>query len=518
MKKQAVNPFLPLWEYIPDGEPHVFGDRLYLFGSHDTEGGDHYCAEGNYVCWSAPVDDLADWKYEGVIFEGNQDPRTHGNFGDLYAPDVVQGNDGRYYLYYCISGGLGDGADTHNTPIGVAVCDTPAGRYQYYGFVKNTDGSPYLRYLPHDPAVINDDGVIRLYHGYALSTVAGQAHGGSHAGQGRAMPDFKSMPKEMIRSFLVNIEQMMFHRTKEQLLAEKEDVMGANHVVLADDMLTVVAEPQRIVPGQLMAYGTSFEGHGFYEASSIRKIGDLYYFIYSDENSNMLSYATSKYPDRDFVYRGILHSNGDVGLNGREGKDRVNMTANNHGSIECVNGQWYVFGHRHTHNSTYSRQAVAEPITIEADGTIRQAEYTSCGLNGGPLVAEGTYPAAIACNITNGAMPHATNRILNADIPYITHTGEGETAQRFITNIKAGTRIVFKYFTFEKPVKLSLICRGIGQFSVWVGGDEQGCAIIPSGEEWAETAICLDVAGIATLELRYEGDSAAELLSIRFDL
>lgn len=34
-KRQAVNPYLPLYEYIPDGEPHAFGDRLYLYGSHD---------------------------------------------------------------------------------------------------------------------------------------------------------------------------------------------------------------------------------------------------------------------------------------------------------------------------------------------------------------------------------------------------------------------------------------------------------------------------------------------------
>lgn len=46
MKKQGVNPFLPLQEYIPDGEPHVFGDRVYLFGSHDKEG-----ASG-FVCWT----------------------------------------------------------------------------------------------------------------------------------------------------------------------------------------------------------------------------------------------------------------------------------------------------------------------------------------------------------------------------------------------------------------------------------------------------------------------------------
>ena len=33
-KKQAVNPYLPGYEYVPDGEPRVFGDRVYIFGSH----------------------------------------------------------------------------------------------------------------------------------------------------------------------------------------------------------------------------------------------------------------------------------------------------------------------------------------------------------------------------------------------------------------------------------------------------------------------------------------------------
>ena len=37
------NPFLPLWEHIPDGEPYVFEDpdnpgqqRVYIYGSHDS--------------------------------------------------------------------------------------------------------------------------------------------------------------------------------------------------------------------------------------------------------------------------------------------------------------------------------------------------------------------------------------------------------------------------------------------------------------------------------------------------
>ena len=32
--KQAVNPYMPSWEYVPDAEPHVVGDRVYVYGSH----------------------------------------------------------------------------------------------------------------------------------------------------------------------------------------------------------------------------------------------------------------------------------------------------------------------------------------------------------------------------------------------------------------------------------------------------------------------------------------------------
>lgn len=88
-----MNPFLPLWEYTPDGEPHIFGDRIYLFGSHDTEGGVRYCSKGDYVGWSAPLDDLSDWRYEGVMCSAEQDPHTRPGVTDLYAPDVVQGKD-----------------------------------------------------------------------------------------------------------------------------------------------------------------------------------------------------------------------------------------------------------------------------------------------------------------------------------------------------------------------------------------------------------------------------------------
>jgi hypothetical protein len=73
MKKQGFNPYLPSWEYIPDGEPYLFNGRVYVYGSHDKFNGHVYCL-GDYVCWSAPQDDLSDWRYEGVIYPKTNDP------------------------------------------------------------------------------------------------------------------------------------------------------------------------------------------------------------------------------------------------------------------------------------------------------------------------------------------------------------------------------------------------------------------------------------------------------------
>ena len=39
MKDRVFNPYLPRWEYIPDGEPPAFGDRVYVYGSHDRFNG-----------------------------------------------------------------------------------------------------------------------------------------------------------------------------------------------------------------------------------------------------------------------------------------------------------------------------------------------------------------------------------------------------------------------------------------------------------------------------------------------
>lgn len=110
---QAVNPYMPLWEFIPDGEPYVFEDpdnpgqyRVYVYGSHDNLV-DAYCGR-DQVVWSAPVDNLNDWRLDGVIFENRHNASGHllypDSVGDvLYAPDVTFTTDANgkktYYLY-----------------------------------------------------------------------------------------------------------------------------------------------------------------------------------------------------------------------------------------------------------------------------------------------------------------------------------------------------------------------------------------------------------------------------------
>ena len=96
MKRQICNPIFPLNEYVPDGEPHVFDDRVYLYGSHDAANSTRFCVK-DYTVWSAPVNDLSSWTNHGVTYRKEQDPRSKdGKLVDFYAPDCVRGNDGRY--------------------------------------------------------------------------------------------------------------------------------------------------------------------------------------------------------------------------------------------------------------------------------------------------------------------------------------------------------------------------------------------------------------------------------------
>ena len=145
---RGANPYMPLWEHVPDGEPRTFtynGEtRVYLYGSHDTLRTE-YCGK-DYVVWSAPAEDLTDWTCHGVCYEAQND-------SPLYAPDVVE-KDGVYYMYV---------AECRGSRIMVAKSDKPWGPF--------TD--PVPTQLGFDPGIlVDDDGRVYAYWGFCKSWCA----------------------------------------------------------------------------------------------------------------------------------------------------------------------------------------------------------------------------------------------------------------------------------------------------------------------------------------------------------
>ena len=293
---------------------------------------------------------------------------------------------------------------------------------------------------------------------------------------------------------------------------------GAKAVTLDKDMLTVITEPQAVVSGTCYSAGTEFEGHAFFEASSIRKVNGKYYFIYSSEVMHELCYAVSDEPLGGFRYGGVLVSNTDLHIGTYKPADMpASRGANNHGSIIEINGEWYIFYHRHTNGTWFSRQGCAEKLTLNADGSFMQAEMTSCGLNGGPLEGRGEYPAYIACNIF-GRKPELYIGDLNA--PRIVQDGrDGDEETGYIYNIKDGTNIGFKYFDCKGITKVSITTRGYGNGSFAVktawDGEELGEIEIDNSNIWKKYTADIRIPdGVNAIWFTFKEKGSSDLCSL----
>lgn len=362
-----ANPYLPNWEYIPDGEPRVFGDRIYVYGSHDRKDSIDFC-DYKLKVWSAPVSDPTKWVCHGDIFrsrDGHDSP-SDVDWTDelLFAPDVVE-RGGKYYLYAYIVNAKGC----------VAVADRPEGpfrllsRYEY-DIPNHYDNGTFI-----DPGVlVDDDGRVYIYCGY----------------QGSYMCELKDNMYEAVPG------------------SYKLDIIPT-------------AEP-----------------HRFFEACSPRKINGTYYLIYSPQRGSCLDYAISDSPTGPFTYRGTIIDNG-IDFPG----------GNDHGSVCCVNGQWYIFYHRMTNGTIMSRRGCVERIKILPDGTIPQVEMTSLGFEESLNPYDFTQ-ADTACVLKGGC--------------YITETSVFE---RPIVNVTDGCVMGWKYFDFgedfaSKTMQIRLKLRGTG--------------------------------------------------------
>ena len=482
MKRPAYNPYLPSWEYVPDGEPPLYDGRVYVYGSHDVADGESYCP-GDYVCWSVPETDLADWRFEGVIFRKTDDPSNPAGDAPLFAPDVVQGPDGRFYLYYAIASML-VGRPCH---IGVAVCDEPAGHYHFLGDVTLPGGTPLdsdSGYgMVFDPAAYVEGDAVWLYWGFGMP---------------KASPRMPAAVTE-----------------------------GSWVVRLSSDMVTMAEAPHRLAPAKLQADGTSFEEHPFFEASSFRRIKSRYYFIYSSLQGHELCWAHAETPEGPLTYGGVLHSNGDVGMPGKPTEaEATYYMGNNHGSlVELSDGRVFVFGHLHTHGHQNSRQGVAEPVVIHEDGSIEQAEMTSCGLNGGPLAAVHETPAYTCCHLRSveGVLHYSGSVKIDEAHPFVSQdadAGAATSAYAYIHNLRDGAEAGWKYLGFdgsERSVRLEVRGTFSGSVSVRIDapdGPEVACVPVSPSDAWvwakaSVSSTCTDAhavyvvaRGLGSLDLR----------------
>ena len=389
-QSNAANSYLPHWEHIPDGEPRLFEDpdnpgkyRVYIYGSHDTRK-DKYCGY-DLVTWSAPVENLNDWRYEGIIFESI----VNGEPDVLFAPDVVEQKDENgkktYYLY------------PNNQSSGrggmIAKSDSPKGPFEVCNW-KDENKTKADGVLGFDPAVfIDDDGRVYGYWGFQSSNMA------------ELDPDTMCTVKSGC-----------------EILRESDTGIDGSE---GDNFRFFEASSLRKVKDKYV-----------FVYSRNTKDGE---FGLGASNST-LAYAYADTPLGPWTYGGTL-----IDARARETDENgkaicaLQSWGNTHGSILEVNGQWYVFYHRCINNSMYSRQATVEAIDVNVteDGKveIKEAEVTSQGFEIDGLNPYKMQTAGSACFLTGGPQIEA-------------HYDESNPGSNVI-NIRNGSIVGFKYLNFD---------------------------------------------------------------------
>jgi hypothetical protein len=213
----------------------------------------------------------------------------------------------------------------------------------------------------------------------------------------------------------------------------------------------------------------------FFEAASIRKIGNKYIWVYSgysgpeyglSSTNSALRYAYGDSPLGPWKSGGVLVDSRAV-VPGQDGTTLQTRYSghNTHGSIELINDQWYVFYHRAPRGFGNARQPMVAPVRIQwdekpvAEGgkvsirgynpysednlwTARDsqgreyigAEVTSEGFHIYGLDPYKYYSAGYACYLSNLNSQQDSWDIWDNNMP--------------ITNVEKGNIIGYKYFGF----------------------------------------------------------------------
>ncbi len=145
--------------FVPDNPVGVqFGDpfilnasdgRYYMYGTSEGLNG--------FKTYSS--DDLAEWTYEGIVYEGGGE--NSWAVDCFWAPEVYE-RDGRYYIWYSANWKDNSTGEDENFRIGLAVADRPTGP-----FVEMNGGPLFDPGYPIIDANLyfdNDTGRVYLYY------------------------------------------------------------------------------------------------------------------------------------------------------------------------------------------------------------------------------------------------------------------------------------------------------------------------------------------------------------------
>jgi arabinoxylan arabinofuranohydrolase len=439
------NPYLPLWEHLPDGEPRVFEDpdkpgkyRAYIIGSHDLRV-TSYCGPDIRI-WSAPVEDLTSWRDEGPVFTYQMD----GQWDVMYAPDLVEvkrkNGKKEYYLYPHSRGPKreamvvkGSRPDGPFTPVNLTADGKSTVPESILGF----DPAVYIEYVT-DPKDPDYQIGFRAYGYWGFQ-----------------------------RSSAAQLDQnTMYSLRPGTKIIERFLPASSRYGVPRDPQGTVF--PQ-IYPGEDLG------AFNFFEASSIRKVGNKYVTIYSGysgpdygigSSNSTLRYAVGDSPLGPWKIGGVLVDSRAPVLN-RDGTAITTSNAghNTHGSIQEINGQWYAFYHRPPRGFGFARQAVVAAVSVTWDekpvsqgGMVSIRAYDPYSANkiwtaknsqgreykGAEVTSEGFhiyglnpyqyYSAGYACYLSDNSIQQDSWDIWDNHMP--------------ITKVKNGHIVGYKYFGF----------------------------------------------------------------------
>ena len=441
---QAQNPYLPLWEHLPDGEPRVFEDpdrpgkmRAYIIGSHDVKNTD-YCGPDIRI-WSAPVEDLSDWRDEGAVFTHYVD----GQWDTMFAPDLVEVMENGKKVYYLYPHSRGWG----RIPM-VCKGERPDGPFTPINLTADKRKCVEGSMIDFDPSVFIEPVTKKKDPDYKKGFRAYVYYGFQH-------------------SIAAELDQ-------ETMYSVRPGTQIHDYFIPSSLRYGVLRDPEGT------EYPALYKGQNpgefnFFEASSIRQIGNKYVMVFSGysgpdyglgSTNSALRYAYGDSPLGPWRSGGVLvDSRGVVMNNDGSALTTTNFGHNTHGSLQEINGQWYVFYHRPPRGFGNARQAMVAPVKIEWDkkpvakgGKVRIVGYdpyspdnewmakASNGnvYTGAEVTSEGFqifgldpykfYSGGIACHITdNDAMQD------QRDVWNNTQT---------LTGLKNGTVIGYKYFGF----------------------------------------------------------------------